>query len=58
MCHKANECSAELGSCWCFNTSIPAGLKAQLNENVDPRCICQSCVAIYNNAPEKFTFKS
>ncbi|WP_239024164.1 cysteine-rich CWC family protein [uncultured Paraglaciecola sp.] len=47
-----------MGSCWCFNTSIPAGLKAQLNENVDPRCICQSCVAIYNNAPEKFTFKS
>ena len=56
FCAGANACTAETGSCWCFDLLVPEALLALVpGEQRNRACICQNCVRAFISDPDGFT---
>ena len=57
FCHNKNACMAESAdACWCVNAVIPGELIDLVPEELKNKsCICNNCVTLFLQDPEKFT---
>ncbi len=56
---KIHACMAESTEvCWCVNAVIPSELIALVPEElINKSCICNNCVALFLQDPEKFNLQ-
>ena len=59
FCQNKNACMAESTEvCWCVNAVIPSELIALVPEELKNKsCICNNCVALFLQDPEKFNLQ-
>ena len=59
FCKGVNKCMAKTDTaCWCKDVKIPNELLDLVPDSLKRKsCICQSCIALFNDNPSLFTSK-